>query len=305
MRIVNSERGLAKFAKHLKKAKIAINEALFCCEHTGLYTYPLRVFSLERKWKISIQNGMQIKKSMGVQRGKNDQIDAERIARYALRFEDKCQLWEAPRQEIETLRQLASERNRLIRVKKQLQVPLQEQVSFLPKKLQKEVHVCSKDALRGIENSLKKIEKSMQALVKQDDKLHTMMDNILSVEGIGMMTAIQLVIVTNEFRLMHRASQIACYAGVAPFPHQSGTSIRGRNRVSHLANKALKTLLHMCAISAIRNSEELSAYYKRRLAEKKAKMSIINAVRNKLIARVCACIRDNRKYEKKYAPKFG
>jgi len=98
---------------------------------------------------------------------------------------------------------------------------------------------------------------------------------------------------------------MACYAGVAPFEHRSGTSVRSRTRVSHLANKPLKSLLHMAALSAMQYNKDLQAYYERKVAEGKSKMLVINAVRNKLITRIFACIRDNRKYQENYTRKVA
>ena len=91
---------------------------------------------------------------------------------------------------------------------------------------------------------------------------------------------------------------MACYSGVAPFKYQSGTSIKGRAKVSHLANKSIKALLHMAAISVIRLDGDLAGYYHRKVAESKHKMLVLNAVRNKILKRVYSCIRENRNYEK-------
>lgn len=84
--------------------------------------------------------------------------------------------------------------------------------------------------------------------------------------------------------------QLACYCGCAPFEHRSGTSVRGKTRISNMANKNLKKLLTLCARSLLRTKTELADYYNRKLAEGKNKMSIINALRNKLIQRICAVI---------------
>jgi transposase len=64
---------------------------------------------------------------------------------------------------------------------------------------------------------------------------------ITSVTGVGTVTATQIIITTNEFKNITSAKKFACYSGIAPFEHQSGTSIRGKTRVSHLVNKTLKT----------------------------------------------------------------
>ena len=109
-----------------------------------------------------------------------------------------------------------------------------------------------------------------------------------------------MIIVTGEFTKISEPKKFACYSGVAPFPHKSGTTIRGKTRVSNLANMNLKKLLHLAALSAIQCDEELGTFYKRKTQEGKNKMSVINAVRNKLISRVFACIKDKRMYQKIY-----
>lgn len=88
---------------------------------------------------------------------------------------------------------------------------------------------------------------------------------------------------------------------MAPFAHSSGL-FKGRSRVSPVADKKLKTTLHLAAIVAIRHNDDLRQYYERKVAEGKNKLLVINAVRNKLIHRVYACINENRPYHKKYSP---
>jgi transposase len=93
--------------------------------------------------------------------------------------------------------------------------------------------------------------------------------------------------------------QLACYAGVVPFEHTSGKSIRAKPKVHYLANKKLKKQLHMCALSAIKHDPELKLYFNKKVEEGKSKMLVINNVRNKLVHRVCACIRENKIFEKR------
>ncbi len=94
--------------------------------------------------------------------------------------------------------------------------------------------------------------------------------------------------------------KFACYAGVAPFEHTSGSSIRGKTRVSKMANMTIEKAIDLAAMSAIQCSQELKAYYHRKVAEGKNKMSVINAVRNKLISRLFACVNSRRMYKKDY-----
>ncbi len=92
----------------------------------------------------------------------------------------------------------------------------------------------------------------------------------------------------------------ACYAGIAPFEHTSGTSVRGKTRTSKKANMKAKSLLHMTALVAARFSDDLREYYERKVAEGKNKMNFLNAVKNKIIHRIFACVNQKRLYEKNY-----
>ena len=83
--------------------------------------------------------------------------------------------------------------------------------------------------------------------------------------------------------------------------YQSGISIKGKTKVSHMANKKLKTNLHLAALTAIKFDPELKAYYDRKVLEGKPKMCVINAVRFKLLARVVSVIKNDREYVKKIA----
>ena len=95
------------------------------------------------------------------------------------------------------------------------------------------------------------------------------------------------------------ARQLACYAGVVPFEHTSGKSVRSKPKVHFMANKKLKKQFHMCALSAITSDPELKQYFKRKVEEGKSKMLVINNVRNKLVHRVCACIKNDKMYERR------
>jgi hypothetical protein len=83
---------------------------------------------------------------------------------------------------------------------------------------------------------------------------------------------------------------LACYAGVAPFEYSSGSSIKGRTKVNHLADKKMKSLLYMCAMNAKKWDKELQEYYQRKVEEGKPKMLVLNNISCKLLGRVFAVI---------------
>jgi transposase len=114
-------------------------------------------------------------------------------------------------------------------------------------------------------------------------------------------TAINLMVYTNGFTVLKDTRKLACYCGVAPFEYSSGSSIRGKTKVHFMANKKLKCNLHMASLSAVKLDAGLKAYYERKVAEGKNKMSVLNAVKNKLLARVIAVVNKGEEYVRKTA----
>ena len=153
------------------------------------------------------------------------------------------------------------------------------------------------NSIKGLEKDLKAIEKQLDELIKQDEKLDIVYQKAMSVPGIGKVTTLFLICFTNGFEKYSTPRQLACYAGVVPFEYTSGKSIRAKPKVHHMANKKLKKQLHMCALSAIAHDPETKLYFNRKVAQGKNKMLVVNNVRNKLIHRVCARIRENKMFE--------
>ncbi len=298
----NDLAGLKEFWSVLKsQAGFELSKAIFCMEHTGIYNQHLLNFLHTKKANICLEASVHIKLSSGLQRGKNDKIDAQRIAWYAFRNQEELKLWQPKRQVVQRLKYLAALRSRLLNAKKQLSVAWNETRSF-DKQAASEMKKISSSSINALEKDVKLVEDKMSEIINSDRQLKELFAVITSVQGIGKVTATAMIITTNEFRDITEPAKFACYAGVAPFEHASGTSLRGKPRVSHKANKTMKSLLHMSALVAICYNNDLKAYYQRKVDEKKNKMSIINAVRNKLIWRIFACVRNNKIYEKNYQP---
>ena len=136
-----------------------------------------------------------------------------------------------------------------------------------------------------------KIEKELMVIIKSDLKLKEQFQLLKSIKGIGNQIALYTIFYTEGFTKFRTHRQYATYCGVAPFPNTSGTSLRGKTKVTNLANKKLKSLLDLGAKSALQNNTEIKLFYERRLGMGKNKMSTINIIRNKLIARMFAVIK--------------
>ena len=129
------------------------------------------------------------------------------------------------------------------------------------------IHDANKDLISHIEVNVKEDEKKMLELLKTDPELKRMYNLINSIVGVGMQTAIYLMIHTEGFKAFENLRQLACYCGLILFSKRSGTSLKGRPHVSHITNKKLKTLLHMCALNAVRYDLQLKLYYQRKTEE--------------------------------------
>jgi len=299
----NDAKGINEMLDLLKKtfSHYHHNDTLFCMESTGMYCNALLGFFKETSANVWVENAIQIKRSSGIVRGKQDKIDAQRIAMYAYKNVDAARLWKPAREIVEQIRNLASLRDRMVQTQKKLQTPIDELHAVGEKKMAELLAKSISKSLKAIDADIKEIELKITALMKKDESLNHVFKLVTSVVGIGFVTATNLIIHTNEFTIMNDSRKLACFCGVAPFPHQSGTSIRGKTRVSHMANKKLKTNLHMASLTAVRFDPELKTYYERKVAEGKHKMSVLNAVKCKLLARVVSVVNNKKEYVKKAA----
>jgi transposase len=277
--------------------------ACVCClEHTGVYNAHV-LDELDRQgFRLWLEASLQIKQAGGLQRGKSDRIDAVRIATYAFRFRDRPRLWQPPRPVLAQLTHLSALRQRLLSVNQQLRLPLTEQKRFTPPALQRQLEAACRASVGALKKDLRAVEAQIDGLIQADDTLRELFGLMTSVPGIGAVTATEVLVATNEMKAFNDPRKLACHAGVAPFEHRSGTSIRGRTRVNHQARKRLKTLFHLAAMAAVRSKGELRTYYERKVAEGKNKMLILNAGRNKLVHRVCAVVRRKQNYDFSFSP---
>ena len=154
--------------------------------------------------------------------------------------------------------------------------------------------------LNLVAKQIKAIDKAILDLVQGDDKLNEINGYVQSVDGVGIVTAVEIIVTTNEFENYADAKKLACHCGVVPFKKESGTSKKGRAGVSPKANKKMKRLLHLAALAAIKVKGEFKQYYERKKAEGKHVMSVLNAIRNKLVLRIFACVKNKRNYERNY-----
>lgn len=291
-----SDQGVAAMKEWLQSQGVEMNEAtLFCMEYTGIYNTRVLEFLRDQKAQVWVEMAVRIKKSGGFERGSNDKTDASKIAYYAFRYQDKRKIWTPTDDRLEQIKNLIAQRDRIVDAITQLTVPVNELKAVGNTTGALQMEKLQKPAIKSLETTQKQIEAAIIKTVEADEKLSHKVDLVKSIKGIGGVTAIAFLVYTQGFTSFTSGKELACYCGVVPFiKKQSGTSVKSKPRVSHFANKKLKCLLHLCALSAIRYDQELKEYYERKTQLGKNKMSVINAVRNKLVLRINAVLREDR-----------
>ncbi len=293
----NNLAGFKKLIKWVKSnSKFKEEQTLFLFEHTGLYSYQLSVYFDSKKIAFAIISGLEIKRSLGITRGKDDKVDSRVIARYGYRLRDEITLSTIPSKDIDRLQRLLSLRERFVKQQAGHKAYLKEISLVLIPKENKLLFSETKKAIKNLQTSILTIEKEMKEIIKDNTELKTNYDLITSIQGIGIITALFTIVYTGNFTKFKTARQFASYCGVAPFPNSSGTSLMGRTKVNNLANKKLKSLLDLASKTAIQHNLELKTYYLKRVEKGKNKMSTINIIRNKLISRMFAVVKRQSEY---------
>lgn len=292
--ICNSVKEINKFLKPYLKNR---ENTIISMENTGKWNWFLYEALEKMNFEVYVIHPFHLKKSMGLIRGKNDKIDADRIATFTEKNYNDLTSWKPCSEEIKQVRIIASERKSKIKSRAKL---LQQKKEYdLLKKgvFRNKLIKMNELEINLLTKQIKILDELMEETFKKNEELFHQIQRIRTVPGVGKVLSSAIIAKTEGFRLYDEPRKLACCAGVVPFNYQSGTSINSRFKVSHLADKSLKTLLHMAAMRAVRLNCDLKIYYERKVAEGKNKMSVLNAVRNKIIHIIYALIKNEINYK--------
>lgn len=285
----NNLKGIMQMMRWLKKF-LTDQPVLFCLEHTGVYAVPVCCYLTEQKMDYCLVPGALIQKSLSFKRTKSDKVDAQDICRFISSHHHQLSLNHLPDKILFRLKTLLSHRDRLLKAKKMFEVASGEMEHFLDKSIAGDVIKDSGSVVKHLEKKVEKIDRIVCELIASDEKLNQANKLIQTIPGVGEQLVTHMIVYTRCFTSFKTWRQFACYAGIAPFEYTSGSSIRGKSKVSHLANKKMKSLLHMGALNAVKHDAEMKNFYQRKKQEGKNPMLVLNAVRNKLLSRIFAVV---------------
>ena len=301
----NDVKALKKaFKSALNTLGATIDAVLICAEYTGRYIYPLTVACQELDLFLWLDDPTRIKNSMGLTRGKNDAIDAARIAEYAFRYSDKAVRYTMPDATLVSMKNLLSDREFLLTDKKRYQAQLSDQKRYMAPGDFKHKNSRWRKVIKSIDEQIAAIDAEIEALIAADPVLARQKELLVSIDGIGDRIAINMIAITGGFTRFQSARQFCSFAGLTPYKYDSGTSVRSKAKISKRSNQTMKALLHMSAVNVATRmkSGEYKHYYERKLKEGKHIMCILNVLRAKLVHRMFSVIRRDEEYTKQYTP---
>jgi len=294
-RVENSVAGIKKLLKQIKKLS-ATHELWVCFEHTGNYGLLLAHMLQEAEVVYSMVSSMEIIKSIGMTRGKSDPIDAGRIALYAAIHSHKLSPAMLESASILKIKTLLTMRDQLVKIRTQLKNAVKA-ILLNHQLLDFSEEIALYDAeIAGYDKKVANIEKRIIEILKADECLNKNYQKLIRITGMGLITSAALIVVTNNFTAFDNPRKFNCYSGLAPFEYSSGSSIKRKTRTSQYRNKTMKKLLFNVALVAIIHDPQIRAYFKRKSAEGKHRMSIINAVACKMVYRAFAVIKREEPY---------
>ena len=299
----NLQADIIKYFQRVTK-KYGKENLLVCLEHTGYYGLQLCVVLQQLEIDFVIVPALEIKQSQGITRGKTDRVDAKRIAIYAWRYYDKLKLTKLPTTELLLIKELVSVREQFVKMRTQLKNSI-KQHELIGQFVQNDFAMNTiQEQLNRFEQEIEKLDAQILTILKEDEVLEKNFSLLNTIKGIGPITAVVLMITTNNFTSITDSRKYSSYAGLAPFAKESGKMNKG-SKVSSLANKKVKALLHNGACTAINYDNELKIYYKRKVNEGKAKLSVLNAVACKIVYRAFAVIKRQTPYVNLYQNNFA
>ena len=299
IQINNGVEGFKQFLKWCKTHRIDLTKAMMVMEYTGGYEYKLIVFCEENSLPYARISGLAIKRSMGITRGKSDRVDAARIAQYGEEKHKTIQPAKPLNKSIIELKELLGFRKRIVREMAGYKATLKERKHMYPDLKQDIICKSLESKIKQNTKMIEKLDAQLLKMVANDEALKTNYDLLTSIRGIGMINALMTIAYTENFVCFSNPRSYAVYVGVVPFEHTSGISIRGRKRVSPIANKELKQELTQAARSAIQWDKEMQEYAARKMPGKCYNI-VLNNVKFKLILRMFAVVKRGEKYVDNY-----
>ena len=292
----NDQQGFKLFKKEL------LCEYSHCVmEVTGAYHQLLAMYLHQKGVEVSVINPLIVKRfiQMQLHHNKTDKSDAKQIASFG--EQQTLNLWTPPAKHVTQCKLIYACINQYNKQSTALKNKLH---SLASQGIQTGALVRSvKRQVAHLKTEKNKLEEELEKLInKHDAELYT---NLKSVPGLGKKTALLLIVSLDGFRDFENYRQVCAYLGLSPVEHSSGSSVRGRTRISKRGNPLMRNYLFMCSFTACEHNEQCKALYERIVNKGKSKKLALIAVSNKLIRQAFGIAKSGIPYDPMYKSKLS
>lgn len=297
----NSKTGFIKLLSWVKKCTEQQTEIRFVMEATGVYHEAFAYFLAEQPFRISVILPNKISNYVRTLEVKTitDKTASEAIARFGL--ERKLEDWVKPPPTYKSLRQLTRERSQVIDTRTITKNQLHAENAEAQPNPSSVARLNQLIAL--LNKQEKQISSEIAEIVKKNKEIQAAVEHICSIPGVGLLTASTVLAETNGFDLIRNKRQLTSYAGLDVVEKQSGTSVKGKPKISKRGNKYLRKSMHLPALSAIKHDQHFKGVFARLVARHGIKMKAAVAVQRKLLELIYTLFKNNAKYDKSFLVK--
>ncbi|WP_394751089.1 IS110 family RNA-guided transposase [Spongiimicrobium salis] len=295
LQFTNDEKGFKLLVEHLSKDSLIVMEA------TGYYHYRLAQYLYKTGFAVSVVNPLSVKRfiQMKLTKVKTDKSDAKAICEYGMLNEVPLYnaLTDVQAECLQLFRLLDNYLKQRTATKNKLHG---EKSLGVPSKL---VYRSLTRHLKHLNGEIELLEGHLLELIKQEQQHQLTL--LKSIPGVGVKTALFLIVVTDGFKKFESAKQLCSYVGITPTIRESGSSIRGRSRISKIGNRKLRNLLFLCAFSACKHNKACKELYDRIVVKGKSKKLALIAVANKLLKQAFAIAKSGLPYDENFVSRLA
>ena len=270
----------------------------YVMEATGVYHQKLAYYLVDNGCEISIVLPNKISNYIRTLELKTitDKSCSQAIAQFGL--ERKLDKWAKPKSIYKELQQLTRERNQIVQersvIKNQIHA---EKTESEPNQKSLE---RMQARIRFLNSQEKEIKADITDIVSKDPDLKQVINNITTIPGVGELTAVIVLAETNGFELIRNKSQLSSYAGLDVKEKQSGTSVKGKPRISKKGNRNLRKSMHLPSLTAVKWDENFKNIYARLISKNGIKMKALVAVQRKILELIYILFKNETVYDKEY-----
>ena len=290
----NNKKGFGKLLGWLKKHQVEVDDLHICMEATNIYWEDLALYLHSKGYKVSVVNPVRVKgfATSQLRRNKTDKEDSEIIADFCAAM--KPDAWTPPNDDQRKLRAL-------VRHLEGLKKTLTQQKNRLASCKDKDVRCSLQIVIDALKKEIASVEQQIKDLIKSKTELKKQYDLLTSIKGFGPQTTYKLMAEMYDLANYESASAAAADAGLNPSHHESGTSVKGKPRLSKIGKAAVRTALYLPALTAMRWNPLIQAFAKRLEAKGKHTMVIIAAVMRKLLHIAYGVLKNRKAFDPEYS----